>query len=172
MPILQTGTLTDRSGFTLVELLVVIVLISLVSFISLPLLTNRGDGDERLILRRIAGTVKQLYNEATLTRDEYLLTFDFNRNTLLAFRLHANSGEVEKTSFGRELLLAPLVIEQVEVKGRGVFHVGHVSVRIYSLGWMEQTSLLVKKENGKEVQLSFAPLTGSITIDDEYPAEQ
>lgn len=171
MPISQTGTLTNRSGFTLIELLVVIVLISLVSFISLPLLANRGDSDERLILRRIAGTVKQLYNEATLTRDEYLLTFDFNRNSLLAFRLESSSGAVERKPFGHELLLAPLLIEEVDVKGKGTFHTGQVSVRIYPLGWMEQTSLLVKKEDGTDVQLDFSPLTGSITIDDKSATE-
>ncbi len=169
---LQTGPLTNRQGFTLVELLVVIVLLSLVSFISLPLFTNQGDGDERLILRRVAGTVKQLYNEATLTRDEYLLTFDFNRNSLLVFRLRSSSGTVEKESFGRELMLAPLRMKKVDIKGRGTFHTGQVSVRIFPLGWMEQTSLLVRKENGTELQLEFSPLTGSITIDDEYPAEQ
>lgn len=169
---LQTGPLTNRQGFTLVELLVVIVLLSLVSFISLPLFTNQGDGDERLILRRVAGTVKQLYNEATLTRDEYLLTFDFNRNSLLAFRLRSSSGVVEKESFGRELMFAPLRMKQVDIKGRGIFHTGQVSVRIFPLGWMEQTSLLVRKENGTELQLEFSPLTGSMTINDEYPEEQ
>lgn len=168
----QTGTLTNRSGFTLVELLVVIVLMSLVGLISLPLLANRNSGDERLVMRRIAGTVKQLYNEATLNRDEYLLTFDFDRNSLLAFRLRSSSGTVEKESFGRELMLSPLRIEKIDVRGRGIFHAGQVSVRIFPLGWMEQTDLLLRKEDGTEVQLAFSPLTGSVTIDDEYTAVQ
>ncbi len=169
---LRTGTLTNRSGFTLVELLVVIVLMSLVGLISLPLLANRNSGDERLVMRRIAGTVKQLYNEATLNRDEYLLTFDFDRNSLLSFRLRSSSGTVEKESFGRELMLSPLRIEKIDVRGRGVFHAGQVSVRIFPLGWMEQTDLLLRKEDGTEVQLAFSPLTGSVTIDDEYTAVQ
>ena len=172
MPMLPTGTSINRSGFTLIELLVVIVLLSLLSLISLPLLTNRGDGDERLILRRIAGTVKQLYNEATLTRDEHLLTFNFSRNSLLAFRLRSNSGVIEKEPFGQEVMLTPLRIKQVDVDGKGTFRTGQVSVRIFPLGWMEQTQLLVLRENGDEVQLAFSPLTGSITIDDERTAVQ
>ncbi len=172
MPTSRTGTLINRSGFTLIELLVVIVLMSLVSLISLPLLTNWNSSDERLVMRRIAGTVKQLYNEATLNRDEYLLTFDFNRNSLLAFRLRSSSGTVEKESFGHELMLSPLRIDNIDVKGRGIFHAGQVSVRIFPLGWMEQTDLVLRKEDGSEVRLVFSPLTGSVTIDDESTAEQ
>ena len=172
MPMSPTGTLINRPGFTLVELLVVILLLSLISVISLPLMGNRSDGDERLLLRRIAGTVKQLYNEATLTRDEHLLTFDLNRNSLLSFRLRSSSGGVEKVPLGGELMLTPLQIKQIDVKGKGTFLTGQVSVRIFPLGWMEQTSLLLRKENGSEVELVFSPLTGSITINDEYATVQ
>ncbi len=162
----------NQRGFTLIELMVVIVILSLVSFISLPLLTNRGEGDERLKLRRIAGTVKQLYNEATLTRDEHLLMFDFNRNSLLAFRLRSSSGAIEKEPFGREVKLSPLQIKQVDVEGKGTFRTGQVFVRVFPLGWMEQIHLLVRKKNGDEVQLAFSPLTGSVTIDAESATVQ
>ena len=172
MPMLPTGISINRSGFTLIELMVVIVILSLVGFISLPLLGNRGEGDERLKLRRIAGTVKQLYNEATLTRDEHLLTFDLNRNSILAFRLRSSSGVVEKEPFGREVMLSPLQIEQVDVEGKGTFRAGQVFVRVFPLGWMEQTHLLVRKENGNEVRLAFSPLTGSVTIDAESATVQ
>ncbi|NOQ42301.1 MAG: prepilin-type N-terminal cleavage/methylation domain-containing protein [Desulfuromusa sp.] len=172
MPMLPTGTSINRSGFTLIELMVVIVVLSLVSIISLPLLANRGEGDERLKLRRIAGTVKQLYNEATLTRDEHLLMFDFSRNSLLTFRLRSSSGVIEKEPFGREVMLAPLQIKQVDIKGKGTFRTGQVSVRVFPLGWMEQTRLLVGKENGDEMQLVFSPLTGSVTIDAEHATVQ
>ncbi|MFK5927665.1 MAG: prepilin-type N-terminal cleavage/methylation domain-containing protein [Desulfuromusa sp.] len=167
MPMLPTGVSINRSGFTLVELLVVIVILTLVSFISLPLLANRGDGDERLMVRRIAGTVKQLYNEATLTRDEHRLIVDFNHNSLRAFRLRSSSGVIEKEPFGREMMLAPLQIQQVDIEGKGTFRSGQVSIRIFPLGWMEQTRLFIRKKSGEEMQLSFSPLTGSITIDDE-----
>ncbi len=172
MPMLPIGTSIKRSGFTLIELMVVIVVLSLVSLVSLPLLANRGEGNERLMVRRIAGTVKQLYNEATLTRDEHLLTFDLNRNSMLAFRLRSRSGVIEKEPFGREVMLAPLQIKQIDIEGKGTFRTGQVSVRLFPLGWMEATRLLLQKESGGDIQLAFSPLTGSITIDDEYATVQ
>jgi len=172
MPILPTGTSTNRSGFTLVELLVVIVLLSLISSISLPLIANRGDGDEKLMVRRIAGTVKQLYNEATLTRDEHLLMVDFSRNSLQAYRLQSSGGVIEKKSFGKELNLAPLQVKQINIEGKGTFRSGQIVVRIFPLGWMEPTRLFLAKQGGGEVQLLFSPLTGSVTIDDEQTTVQ
>ena len=76
MPTLPTGISSKNQGFTLVELIVVIVILALIGTISVPLLFNRLGSDERTTLRRIVGTVKELYNEATLTRDEHQLEFD------------------------------------------------------------------------------------------------
>ncbi len=172
MPMLPTGTLNNRSGFTLIELMVVIVVLSLASLISLPLLADRGEGDERLKLRRITGIVKQLYNEATLTRDEHVLMFDINDNSLRTFRLRSRFGAVEKEPFGREMELSPLKLKKVEVGGKGTFRTGQVSVRVFPLGWMEQTQVMVQKGDGEEVQLAFSPLTGSVTIDAEHTTVQ
>ena len=172
MLMLPTGTSINRSGFTLVELLVVIVLLSLVSFISIPLMSNLGDGADHLMVRKIAGTVKQLYNEATLTKDEHLLTFDFSRNSMSAFRLRSAAATIEKEPFGREVILAPLQVKQIDIEGKGSFRSGQVSIRIFPLGWMESTHMLVPNENGNEMQLVFSPLTGSVTIDAEHAPVQ
>ena len=172
MPMWRTGTSIRDSGFTLVELIVVIIVLSLVSLLSLPFLSRHGDGDERLVIRRLAGTVKHLYNEATLTRDEHRLVFDFNRNSISTLRLRSRSDGTEAEPVGRELLLEPLKLVQVDVEGKGSFRTGQVTVRVLPLGWMEQTRLLMTKVNGAEIELNFSPLTGSVTIDDEFATVQ
>lgn len=167
MPTSSTGTLTESKGFTLIELVVVIVILSLVGLISLPLLANRADGIERAKLRRIVGTVKELYNEATLTRDVHELVFDLERNSLQAYRLRTvSAGMVEKETFQRELELEPLKLQQIEVEGQGSFRSGQISVRVFPLGWMEQTRLLVRQGKGGEVEMVFSPLTGTTKINE------
>ena len=168
MPMWRTGTSINRCGFTLVELVVVIVVLSLISLLSLPLLANHGEGDERLVIRRLAGTVKQLYNEATLTGDKHLLVFDFERNSVSTFRLRSRLETVERESLGHELHLEPLTLSQVDIEGRGSFRSGQITVQVLPLGWMEQTRVFVKKGNRSEIELDFSPLTGSVTIDDEF----
>ena len=165
MPISATGILNKRDGgFTLIEMMVVITLLALFSAISLPLLMNQGDSAERRTLRRLAGTVKQLYNEATLTQDEFLLTFDLDENSISAFRLQTSDGAVEKVPFGKPASLAPMRLRQVDVVGKGSFRSGQVAVKLFPLGWMEQTRILLENEKGVETTLDFSPLTGSTKI--------
>ncbi len=167
MPILPIGTSTKQSGFTLVELIIVVTLLALFSAISLPLLLDRGDGDSRRVMRRIAGTVKQLYNEATLTRDEHQLVFDLDSNSMTAFRLVGSDNMVEKQQRGREIELAPLRIKQIDVAGKGSFRIGRVPVSLYPLGWMEQTRIVLVDEQNVAKVLDLSPLTGSTKINDE-----
>ncbi len=166
MPISPIGTSTKQAGFTLIELILVVGLLAMLSLLSLPLMMDRGDSAERRSLRRVAGVVKQLYNEATLTRDEHLLTFDLDRNQLSAYRLRQKNGSIEKEVFGRKTVLTPLNLQQVEVDGKGSFRSGQVSVRIFPLGWMEQTRVALVAEDGRTTQIDFSPLTGSTKIDD------
>ncbi len=171
MPILPTGTSSKSQGFTLVELIVVIVILALIGMISVPLLFNRLAGDERASLRRIAGTVKELYNEATLTRDEHQLEFDLDRHTIKAYRLRTVAADrVEKEPFRREIMLAPLTLQQIEVEGKGIFRSGQVTVRIFPLGWMEQTRLYARYADGRDFQLVFSPLTGTTRIEETESA--
>lgn len=165
-PMSRTGILTDRSGFTLIELLVVVVLLSLVTLISFPLLADRGDGAERLKMRRLAGTVKQLYNEATLTRDRFLVTFDIDQNTVETFRLRTGGEQVDKEAFGSSLDLAPLRVREISVDGRGRVRSGKISFQVYPLGWMDATEIVFERQDGNSIQLAFSPLTGTTTIDE------
>lgn len=167
MPTLPTGTSSKSQGFTLIELIVVMVILALIGMISVPLFFNRLGTDERTTLRRIAGTVKELYNEATLTRDEHQLEFDLDRHTIKTYRLRSVAVDrVEKEPFRRQIVLAPLTLQQIEVEGQGSFRSGQVTVRIFPLGWMEQTRLHVRYADGSDLQLIFSPLTGTTRIEE------
>ena len=167
MPISPTGILNRQQGFTLIELLVVIALLAIFSGLSLPLLLDRIDGGERRSLRKLTGTVKQLYNEATLTRDPHLLTFDLDRNRIAAFRLRQQGGQQEQQPVGKGASLDPLRLSQVDVVGQGSFRSGQVTIRIFPLGWMEQTRVVLNDSENQSRNIDFSPLTGRAKIADE-----
>ena len=166
MPISKTGTSTEQTGFTLIELVVVISLLSIFALISLPLLTNQGDGGQRQAMRRLAGQVKLLYNEAALTRDIHLLTFNLDEDSFSTFRMERNGDQLEKVPVAEARSLAPLRIEQIQVAGKGSFRSGEVTVRIYPQGWMEETWIQLENAATQITTLNFVPMTGSTRIYD------
>jgi general secretion pathway protein H len=166
MPISKTGTSTEQTGFTLIELVVVISLLSIFALISLPLLTNQGDGGQRQAMRRLAGQVKLLYNEAALTRDIHLLTFNLDEDSFSTFRMERSGGQLEKVPVAEARSLAPLRIEQIQVAGKGSFRSGEVTVRIYPQGWMEETWIQLENAATQITTLNFVPMTGSTRIYD------
>jgi len=166
MPISKTGTSTDQSGFTLIELTVVISLLAIFSLLSLPLLANQGDGGQRRAMRQLAGKVKLLYNEAALKRETHLLTFDLDKETFSTFRMKRNGNQLEKIPVDEDRSLAPFRIDQVQVAGKGSFRSGLVTVQIYPQGWMEETWIQLENDKNQIKTLNFVPMTGSTRIYD------
>ena len=77
MPISRTGTLINRRGFTLIELILVIALVSVVAVIVLPRL-DPFLPERRLksAVRLLSGTISLAYGEAIAKNKTYRLYFD------------------------------------------------------------------------------------------------
>lgn len=166
MPISKAGISTDQNGFTLIELTVVISLLAIFALISIPLISNQGDGGERRAMRQLAGNVKLLYNEAALKREIHLLTFNLDDESFSTFRLEQNGNQLEKVPVKESKSLAPFKIDQVQIPGKGSFRTGEVTVRIYPQGWMEETWVHLENQENQFKTLNFVPMTGSTRIYD------
>ncbi len=62
-----------RQGFTLLEMLVVLVLLSLIVGVSLPVFQTLLQGQVQRETTRLAGLIRALRNEAVLTRSDFRL---------------------------------------------------------------------------------------------------
>ncbi len=160
---------TDRSGFTLVELAVVTLLIALFAGLTLPLLSGGGHRALRSTGRRISGMTRWCYNEAALTGLEHRLVFDLQRQVFFAQRLESDGELVALSGPGRERTPAGQArIKDVAIIGRGQFSSQTATVRILPAGWLEET--VVHLEAGDEAQLTvrLMPLTGASETYDGY----
>ncbi len=157
------------AGFTLIEIVVVMVLISLFMVLSIPLLGNIGTGSLDTSARRLSGTIKYLFNEAALTGHEYRLIYDLDQRSYRAQVLEENSELVDAPDQGREATLKGAVrFRDLQVPGRGKFTAGQVTIRIDPSGWIEET--VIHLDDGKDnlLTLRVNPLTGSTEIYQGY----
>jgi len=154
----------SRDGFTLVELALVVLLISLFSALTVPMLTGIGEDKLASTSRRLAGTAKYLYNESALSGLEYRLIFNLDRGTFGAKRLERDGELLEVDGTGRlQHLKGDLRFAEMAVTGRGSFTSGEVTLEILPVGWIDETVIYLT-ENKREMTLRIIPFTGSTEV--------
>jgi general secretion pathway protein H len=157
------------AGFTLVEIIVVVALISLFMVFSVPLFGNVGTSSLNSSARRLSGTIKYLFNESALSGLEYRLTYDLDQGTYRARILEADGSLVESEDQGRQAALKGTVrFEAVQLPGRGKFSMGQVTSRIDPSGWIEETIIHLVDGKGDKLTLRVMPLTGATEIFNGY----
>jgi general secretion pathway protein H len=157
------------AGFTLVEIVVVMVLISLFMVFSIPLFSNIGTSSLGSSARRLSGTIKYLFNESALSGLEYRLIYDLDQGTYRAQILEANGELADAPDQGREAALKGDVrFKELQLPGRGKFTMGQVTTRIHPSGWVEETIIHLDDGDGKILTLKVTPLTGTTEIFDGY----
>ncbi len=165
MPISTVGNLNNQRGFTLIELGIVVVLIGLFTVISVPLLDTGGRDDVRAAARRLAGTIKYLFNEAALTGLEHRLIYNLDRDSYQA-KVRESDGQVFAVKgIGSERRLRKGVhFQRLALPGRGSFNSGEVTVRIDPSGWLEETLILLSGDGDYRLTVLINPLTGAAEI--------
>ncbi len=165
----KAGIWSRTSGFTLIELSLVILLIGLFSMLTVPMITGIGQDGLRASARRIAGTAKYFYNESVLTGREYRLVFDLEGRTFGAKALEDTGELVAETGIGRTRELARGArFQDIAVAGRGTFTTGEIIANIHPAGWLEETVIHLKNEDGDILTLRLMPFTGSTEMYDGY----
>ena len=160
MPTSRAGISNRTAGFTLVELALVLFLVAAFTGLVLPLTTGLGEDKLRRESRRLAGTVKELFNEASLSGRQHRLTFDLARGSYRASVLEAVGERFEEHPVGRERQLPKSVrLRDVAVAGRDSSGTGTVAATVYPVGWMDEIVIHLEEE-GEVFTLRVSPLTG------------
>lgn len=159
----------DQSGFTLIELAVVTLLIALFAGLTIPLLSDGGARELRSTGRRISGMTRWCYNEAALTGLEHQLVFDLQRQVFFAQRLESDGELITLSGPGRERSPAgETIIKDVTISARGKFSSQTVTTRILPAGWLEETVIHLETGGKAQSTVRLMPLTGVSETYDGY----
>jgi len=170
MPTSTAGNSNSDSGFTLIELTIVIVLLGLFSMLVIPRMPAVGDDSLKSSARRIAGTVKYFFNEAALSGRPHRLEYNLEAGTFRVRRLEPGGELVDPGGSGREQhLKGDVRFQQITITSRGDFSHGEVSTDIQPAGWLEETIIHLEDGNGGgRLTLRIMPYTGATEIFDGF----
>ncbi|MFN3480258.1 MAG: Tfp pilus assembly protein FimT/FimU [Thermodesulfovibrionales bacterium] len=153
MLILRTGIYNkDRiSGFTLLELIVVIFIVSLFMAIAVPSFTGIESNEIRSEVKRIASILRYLNDTAIAKKEELYLTVDFKDNSIIYSTVEGEKRE--RIEYLRSIFL--------ETKGE--INSGEVKVIFTPLGAGEFMRFYLAV-NKKVFSIELNPLSGRVRI--------
>lgn len=158
-----------KKGFTLIELIVVVVLIGIMLTLTIPrfrysLTTN----DLNYTTRRLIGLVKGLRDRAVRENKDYSFHIDFNANRFWA-GFEAMTQE-EQALADEKAFVAPTSVRILDVwsKSRGKQAMDSAVVRFSRKGYVEQTMIHLEAADGSQASLLLTPFLGRIKAYDRY----
>jgi len=148
--------------------MVVVLLIGLFSLMATPLLSGPADAALSSSARRLAGTVKQLYNESALSGLEGRLTFNLEGGTYSARLLERDGTLRPLPGAGKEgKLRGDTRFTAITVAGRGSASRGEVITEFSPAGWLPETVIHLQ-DGERQMTLRLLSFTGITEVYEGY----
>lgn len=161
------------SGFTLLELTVVLFIIGLLVTVAMPRLGDLGGARLDASARRLAALVRYLSGEAAFSSQIYRLNYDLDQRTYWVTVLTATRGVAEFTAdsspLSRPVQLPPTIaFADVQAPGIGRVSTGQVYTHFYPQGYADPTVIHLRDQHARMVTVTIPPLTGEARVYEGY----
>jgi len=164
----------SKSGFTLIEIMIVMVIIGLVAALAYPQYQIVSRANLRETSRKLAGSIRYLYARSIMDKKPWRLALDMDKNQVWAERLEPRTDgpgyEYVKTRTGALKNIAlpqGVMIRDVRVLGREVNEHGVEYIYFTPYGGVERAVVHLAHENHRWVfSLVTKPLSGRVAIFD------
>ena len=163
------GSSKKSSGFTLLELIIVLFLVGMFSIVAIPRFSHIGEGDLHHSARRLSWTIKYLFNEAALSSREHRIIYDLDNGSYRAMALESDGSVTNVERVPEKIKLKQNIrFMDITISGRGTFSQGELTVRILPSGWIEGTTLHLSGGENQILTVTINPLTGHSEVYDGY----
>ena len=162
------GLLSRNSGFTLIELIVVITLMGLMLFFSLPRLQNNPFlNDTKKSSRWLISKVQTLKESAIRDQKRYTLHFDLDSGRVWETNEAMSPEDIESTMMDSYELPDDLRIIDIEYPSIGKIYSGQAEITFHKAGYTNKA--LVHMQDG-DTYLSFLiePFLPDVEFFDKY----
>ncbi len=162
------NSITGRGGFTLIELVVVLALISIFLFFAIPRFERAVGDPERDVSRWMLLTVPKLKQEAISENREVTLHIDLAARKL--WSTHAGMAPAEAQAAENKAYVLPedTVLTDVAYPDGRTVSTGTVKVRFYPGGYSDRVILHLQVDEEKNVSYLIEPFLSHVTLVDSY----
>lgn len=156
-------------GFTLIELAVVLVILSVTAMLIMPRLFPADNAALKNSARTLASTLRYLQDRAIATRSNYNLKFQFPDGAI-ALNTVSDTGEegaVGDSALRERILAEGVSVEDVVLNTLGRVNDGEVVVRVGMAGLQELLTVHLKSRSGAYTVIAY-PVSGKVRIEEGY----
>lgn len=159
-----------RSGFTLIELMVVLVLLSLSAALIAPRLPSTGAMELKSSARSLASLLRYLGERSIGSKQVYRLHINFQENSLKITRKLASGDEIppEDPLLSRKALTEGIVITDLQSPRLGTVTEGEVLIDFSAGGLAEFLTLHLQSPKGESFTVTGYPGGGKVKIFSGY----
>lgn len=156
-----------RNGFTLMELVVVIAILSLAALLVFPLLPSTDAARLRGSARSLAATIRYLGDRSVATKGSFRMRLDISGGDITV--LKGDGGAPEGDTFtSRRILADGVSLEDVTTPSQGKRGAGEMALDFGPLGIREFAAIHLKTEKGGRFTVLAYPGSGKVKVLEGY----
>ncbi|MDY0299962.1 MAG: prepilin-type N-terminal cleavage/methylation domain-containing protein [Trichlorobacter sp.] len=164
----------NNSGFTLLELVVVVAILSLVMLLVIPRLPASGESALRTSTRQLAAQLRYLNERAAIGKiGNHRLRVDLDEQKIEIVRRSVTGEEVppDDLALTRNPLLEGVTITDIHTERHGTVKEGIVRIGYGASGLSEALLFHLQAENGAATTIQALPVNGIVRIAEGYLEE-
>ena len=157
-------------GFTLIEVSVFLLIVAVLLAFVTPRFRALTEYELKSSSRRLAGTIRYLFNEAVIRHNHYRLNYDLKKDEYWVTYLDEAKEFKEDPSIlsSRVRLPGTIHFEDIVTQHRGKVYEGETFTQFFPNGWAEETIIHLGDTRERHYSLLVMPLTGKVRIYDRY----
>jgi general secretion pathway protein H len=158
-------------GFTLIEVSVFLLIVAVLLAFVTPRFRALTEYELKSSSRRLAGTIKYLFNQAAIRHSDYRLNYDLKKDEYWVTYWDDEAGEFKEdlsTLSSRVRLPDTIHFEDIVTQHRGKIYEGETFTQFFPNGWVEETIIHLGDTRERHYSLLVMPLTGKVRIYDHY----
>jgi prepilin-type N-terminal cleavage/methylation domain-containing protein len=157
-------------GFTLIEVSVFLLIVAVLLAFVTPRFRALTEYELKSSSRRLAGTIRYLFNQAVIRHTLYRLNYDLKKDEYWVTYPDESKEFKEDLSIlsSRVRLPGTIHFEDIVTQHRGKIYEGETFTQFFPNGWVEETIIHLGDTRERHYSLLVMPLTGKVRIYDRY----